>query len=143
VAEPEPEPTKTAVDEHIQASTHNEDTEKGSEGLDISKDQEITKEPPAIRVPITLAAIAYIGALLFKADWNLEYALFMYPRVPSMAIDALGGAFPLFLGLIHVGISQFFVSKRNSYSRRRIMIGWSWVSIAVLFVAFVQFLRGV
>ena len=113
------------------------------EALQADKDQETTKEPPAIWVPIALAATAFMGALLFKADWSVEYAVFAYPRNPSMAIDALGAIFPLFLGLIHVGISQFFASKRNSYSRRRIMIGWSWVSIAVLFVAFVQFLRGV
>jgi hypothetical protein len=107
----------------------------------VGKDQEITQEPPAIWVPITLAVIAYIGALLFKADWDIGYALYAYPRVPSMAIDALGAIFPLFLGLIHLGISQFFVSKRNSYSRRRIMIGWSLASIAVLLIAFVGFTK--
>lgn len=101
--------------------------------------QEITKEPPAIWIPITLAATAYVGALQFKADWSLEHAVYAYSRAPSMAIDALGAIFPLFLGLIHLGITQFFVSKRNSYSRRRIMIGWSIVSLAVLFVAFVGF----
>ena len=56
-----------------------------------------------------------------------------------MAIDALGAIFPLFLGLIHLGIAQFFESKRNSRSRRRIMIGWSLASIALLLIAFVEF----
>jgi hypothetical protein len=101
----------------------------------------VEKNPPPIWAPITLAAIAYIGALLFKADWDPGYALYAYPRNPSMAIDALGAIFPLLLGLIHLGISQFFISKRNSRSRRRIMIGWSLASIAVLFVAFVGFTK--
>ncbi len=109
--------------------------------LPADKEKGAIKEPPAIWVPITLASIAYIGALLFKADWSLEYAVYVYPRVPSMAIDALGAIFPLFLGLLHLGISQFFVSKRNSYSRRRIMIGWSIASLAVLLIAFVGFAR--
>jgi hypothetical protein len=104
-------------------------------------DQKMVKEPPAIWTPITLVAIAYIGALLFKADWDPGYALYAYPRNPSMAIDALGAIFPLFLGLIHLGISQFFKSKRNSRSRRRIIIGWSVASIAVLLIAFVGFSR--
>ena len=112
-----------------------------SEALAVDKDQETTKEPSAIWVPITLAAIAYIGALLFKAKWDLEYALYAYPRAPSMAVEALGAIFPLFLGLIHLGISQFFVSRRNSRSRRRIMIWWSLLSIAVLLIAFVGFNR--
>ena len=97
--------------------------------------------PPSIWTPIALAAGAYFGALLFKADWSLDYALYAYPRNPSMAIDALGAIFPLFLGLIHLGISQFFISKRNSRSRRRIMIGWSLASLAVLLIAFAGFTR--
>lgn len=112
-----------------------------NDALAANKDQEIAKEPPAIWVPITLAATAYLGALLFKANWSLEYALFAYPRNPSMAIDALGAIFPLLLGFMHLGISQFFVGKRNSYSRRRIMIGWSLASIAVLLIAFFGFTR--
>ena len=98
--------------------------------------------PPPIWLPISLAAIAYLGALLFKAKWDLGYALYAYPQNPSMAIEALGAIFPLwFLGLIHLGISQFFVSKRNSYSRRRIMIGWLLVSIAILLFAFFGFTK--
>jgi hypothetical protein len=112
-----------------------------NEAQKADEDQEIAKEPPAIWVPITLAATAYLGALLFKADWSLEYAVFAYPRNPSMAIDALGAIFPLFLGLVHLGISQYFVSKRNSNSRRRIMIGWSIISLAVLLIVFVGFTR--
>jgi hypothetical protein len=111
------------------------------ENSNDDSDKSVEKNPPPIWAPITLAAIAYIGALLFKADWDPEYALYAYPRNPSMAIDAIGAIFPLFLGLIHLGISQFFKSKRNSRSRRRIMTGWSLVSIVVLLIAFVGFTR--
>ena len=99
------------------------------------------KPAPPLWIPIGLAATAYVGALLFNAKWSLQYALYVYPRNPEMAIDALGAAFPLLLGLIHLAISQCFKSKRNSRSRRRIMIGWSIASLAVLLVAFVGFSR--
>ena len=35
-------------------------------------DKKVVKEPPTIWAPITLATIACVGALLFKANWSLE-----------------------------------------------------------------------
>ena len=90
------------------------------------------KKPPVIWVPITLVICAYIWGLLHHFNWEVARAIYMVTNAPSVAIDAIGNIFPIVLGLIHLAISQFFKSKRNSYSRRYIIIYWSIAAFAVL-----------
>lgn len=48
----------------------------------------------------------------------------------SFMSEVLGRSLLIF-GFLHLGISQFFKSKRNPNSRRKIIIGWSIVSILI------------
>ena len=99
------------------------------------------KKPPVIWVPITLVICAYIWGLLHHFNWEVARAIYMVTNAPSVAIDAIGNIFPIVLGLIHLAISQFFKSKRNSYSRRYIIIYWSIAAFAVLLLASIGRLR--
>jgi len=103
--------------------------------LSENQNHKLEKQPPPIWVPITLVICAYIWGLLHHFNWELERALFMITQAPSVAIDSIGNIFPLVFGLIHLAISQFFKSKRNSYSRRYIIIYWSIAAFAVLLLA--------
>jgi hypothetical protein len=101
----------------------------------ISVNSNTEKKPPAIWIPIILAITAYIFGLLHHFNWEVERAIFIITRAPGVAIEAIGTIFPLVIGLIHLGISQFFKSKRNSYSRRYIIIYWSIASFVLLLLA--------
>jgi glycerol uptake facilitator-like aquaporin len=59
----------------------------------------------------------------------------MITELPGLLIEAMGTAFPIVFGLIHLAISQFFKSKRNSYSRRYIIIYWSIAALLLLLLA--------
>ena len=93
------------------------------------------KTPPPIWVPITLVICAYIWGLLLQFKWEVERAIYMITHVPGVLFNAFGMFLMLVLGLIHLVISQFFKSKRNSYSRRYIIIYWSLAAFAVLLLA--------
>ena len=91
------------------------------------------KKPPPIWIPITLVICFHIYGLLHFFNWEVARAIFTIITVPSVAIfDTLGYNLAFSIGLIHLAISQFFESKRNSYSRRYIIIFWTMVSFVVL-----------
>jgi hypothetical protein len=104
--------------------------------LKLSENQKLKKKPPPIWAPITLVTCAYILGLLYAFDLEVERAIFTITESPDLLIDYFGTVFPILLGLIHLAISQFFKSKRNSYSRRYIIIYWSIAAIVVLLLAF-------
>ena len=104
-----------------------------SSGANLPDEPE--KRPPSIWAPITLVICAYIWGLLHHSNWEVARAIYMITNAPSVSIDAIGNIFPILLGLIHLAISQFFKSKRNSYSRRYIIIYWSIAAFAVLLLA--------
>ena len=89
------------------------------------------KTPPPIWVPITLVICAYIWGLLLQFKWEVERAIYMITHVPGVLFDAFGMFLMLVLGLIHLVISQFYKNKRNSYSRRYIIIYWSLAAFAL------------
>ena len=90
------------------------------------------KTPPPIWVPITLVICFHIYGLLHSFNWEVARAIFTITKVPSRAIfDTLGYNLAFSIGLIHLAISQFFESKRNSYSRRYIIIFWTIASFFV------------
>ena len=93
------------------------------------------KTPPPIWVPITLVICAYIWGLLLQFKWEVERAIYMITHVPGVLFDAFGMFLMLVLGLIHLVISQFYKNKRNSYSRRYIIIYWSLAAFALLLLA--------
>ena len=93
------------------------------------------KTPPPIWVPITLVICAYIWGLLLQFKWEVGRAIYMITHAPDVLFEAFGMFLMLVLGLIYLVISQFFKSKRNSYSRRYIIIYWSLAAFAVLLLA--------
>jgi hypothetical protein len=109
------------------------ESDNKSSGANLPDDPE--KRPPSIWAPITLVICAYIGGLLHHFNWEVARAIFMITNAPSVSIDAIGNVFPILLGLIHLAISQFFKSKRNSYSRRYIIIYWSIAAFVALLLA--------
>ena len=102
----------------------------------MDNNEEIKNMPPSIWIPITLAVCGYILAILYVYDFEVSRAIYMTIGLPfSTAVDALGTSVLLLIGVVHLVISQLFKSKRNSRSRRNIMIFWSTANIAlVLFV---------
>ena len=102
----------------------------------MDNNEEIKNMPPSIWIPITLAVCGYILAILFTYDFEVSRAIYMTIGLPfSTAVEALGASVLLLIGVVHLVISQLFKSKRNSRSRRNIMIFWSTANIAlVLFV---------
>ena len=109
--------------------------------LSENQNEKLEKTPPPIWVPITLVICFHIYGLLHSFNWEVARAIYMVTNAPSVAIDAIGNIFPIVLGLIHLAISQFFKSKRNSYSRRYIIIYWSIAAFAVLLLASIGRLR--
>jgi hypothetical protein len=98
---------------------------------------EENNKPPALWIPISLFFAAWGMAVLHAHKWEIDRAIWMVSRDPGYLIEALGAAFPLLIGLIHLLISQFFKNKRNPSSRRKIIIGYSIAAISILlFVAF-------
>ena len=104
--------------------------------LSENQNQKLEKKPPPIWVPITLVTCSYFLGLLFAFDLEVERAVFTITESPHLLIDYLGTVFPILLGLIHLAISQFFESKRNSYFRRYIIIYWSIAAIVLILLAF-------
>ncbi len=92
------------------------------------------KRPPPIWVPITLVICAYILGLLLLFNWEAARAIYIITMSPDVLFDSVGTGL-LMLGLIHLAISQFFKSQRNSYSRRYLIIYWSLAAIAFLLLA--------
>jgi hypothetical protein len=101
----------------------------------ISENKYIEKNPPAIWIPIALSITVYIFGLLHHFSWEVERLIFTITRIPHVAVEASGNVFPLVIGILHLGVSQLFESKRNSYSRRYIIIYWSIASFAMLLLA--------
>jgi hypothetical protein len=101
--------------------------------LSENQNQNLEKKPPPIWVPITLVVCFHICGVLKLFNWEVRKAIFVISEVPSVAIfDTLGWNLLFSIGLIHLIISQFFKSQRNSYSRRYIVIFWTMVSFVVL-----------
>jgi hypothetical protein len=107
-----------------------------TEALLDNKNQTIEKNPPSIWIPVSLVICAYIGAILFRFEWDIARAIYTLPRAPGAAIESIGAIFPLLMGFVHLAISQFFEGKRNAYTRRYIIIYWSIASIAILLFVF-------
>jgi hypothetical protein len=100
--------------------------------LSENQNEKLEKTPPPIWVPITLVICFHIYGLLHSFNWEVARAIFIINKVPSVAIfDTLGYNLAFSIGLIHLIISQFFKSKRNSYSRRYIIIFWTIASFFV------------
>jgi hypothetical protein len=90
------------------------------------------KTPPPIWVPITLVICFHIYGVLQSFNWDVKKAIFIIGEVPDVAIfDTLLYNLAFSIGLIHLIISQFFKSKRNSYTRRYIVIFWTMVSFVI------------
>jgi hypothetical protein len=101
--------------------------------LSENQNQKLEKTPPPIWVPITLVIGFQIYRLLDYFNWEVAKAIFLITAVPEVNFDVLGHNLAFSFGLIHLAISQFFKSKRNSYSRRYIIIFWTIASF-VLFL---------
>ena len=107
-------------------------TDQLLENQNQKPEKEPEKKPPPIWVPITLVICFHIYGLLHSFNWEVARAIFTIIKVPSVAIfDTLGYNLAFSIGLIHLAISQFFESKRNSYSRRYIIIFWTIASFFV------------
>ena len=99
--------------------------------LSENQNQKLEKKPPPIWEPITLFICAYIWGLLLQFKWEVGRAIYMITHAPDVLFEAFGMFLMLVLGLIYLVISQFFKSKRNSYSRRYIIIFWTIASFFV------------
>lgn len=86
------------------------------------------KEPPSIKIVVIFSFLAF--ATVFLYHFHKDYGIVNFPtllRHPGAFLEFLAQAFggSLAIASIHVGITSFFKSKRNSGTRRRIFIGWS------------------
>jgi hypothetical protein len=102
--------------------------------LEKEPEKKPQKKPPPIWEPIALVICFHICGVLQFFNWELKKAIFVISEVPSIAIfETLGWNLFFSIGLLHLVISQFFKSKRNSYTRRYIVIFWTMVSFAIVF----------
>jgi len=102
---------------------------------DTPPNESILLNQPPIWVPISLVICAYIWGLLLQFNWEVEKTIYMITHAPEVLYGASGMFLMLVLGLIHLVISQFYKNKRNSYSRRYIIIYWSLAAFVILLLA--------
>ena len=116
--------------------------------MDIVEKESISTTPFILSLSLfTVASLLSIFGK-FQVIYGMEKAISILSH-PSQVLsiilsDSLGasqfiseavGRSLLFGAFIHLAISQLFKSKRNPSSRRRIVIGWSLVSIVINVVA--------
>jgi hypothetical protein len=75
------------------------------------------------------------GFVILSNPLELLGMIFSDGAGASVFLSEVFGRSILFLAFIHLAVSQLFKSKRNPNSRRKIIIGWSVVSVIITIIA--------
>lgn len=101
---------------------------------------EVSKQKNEVPLSLAIAVFLIAYTTVFVTFFHQDYGAENLPKLANnleaffeYAAQAAGGT--AILPLIHVLIASIFKSKRNSFTRRKIFIGWSiFIIVLQLFV---------
>lgn len=101
---------------------------------------EVSKQKKEVPLSLAIAVFLIAYTTVFVTFFHQDYGAENLPKLANnleaffeYAAQAAGGT--AILPLIHVLIASIFKSKRNSFTRRKIFIGWSiFIIVLQLFV---------